>query len=54
MQIDFGSAILPAVPSLYPSPPSMDECTKLYAPPEATTNHFDQVGYVCENDGLVL
>ena len=42
-QIDFGSAILPAVPSLYPIPPSMNECTELYAPPEASTNHFDQV-----------
>lgn len=42
-QIDFGSSILPEVPALYPIPASMDQCTKLYAPPEASTNQFTQV-----------
>lgn len=42
-QIDFGSSILPAVPALYPIPASIDQCTKLYAPPEASTNTFVQV-----------
>ncbi|CBK25263.2 uncharacterized protein [Blastocystis hominis] len=40
--IDFGSSILPEVPALYPIPASMDQCTKLYAPPEASTNQFTQ------------
>ena len=31
------------VPALYPLPASTDQCTKLYAPPEAMNNRYSQV-----------
>ena len=43
MQIDFGSSILPKIPSLYPLPASAEQSTKLYAPPEASNNRFFRV-----------
>lgn len=42
-QIDFGSAIFPPISALYPVSPSMEQCTKLYAPPEAESNTFEKV-----------
>lgn len=40
MQIDFGSSILPKIPSLYPLPASAEQSTKLYAPPEGIEQPF--------------
>lgn len=57
MQIDFGSSILPKIPSLYPLPASAEQSTKLYAPPEASNNRFFRVAsgrmYVVELRSLV-
>lgn len=49
-QIDFGSAIFPPVSALYPLSPSMAQCTKLYAPPEAENNTFGKVGLTAGNE----
>lgn len=57
MQIDFGSSILPKIPSLYPLPASAEQSTKLYAPPEASNNRYFRVVsrnmYVVELRSLV-
>ena len=49
-QIDFGSAIFPPISALYPLSPSMAQCTKLYAPPEAENNTFGKVGITAGNE----
>lgn len=49
-QIDFGSAIFPPISALYPLSPSLAQCTKLYAPPEAENNTFGKVGITAGNE----